>query len=229
MNERARDLGHSRTHFENRRGTPTDGHSSSARDLAEPGRRAMRHTSFRDIVDLKTAVIRYPPDGDVPVENRNRPLNCPWEDGIKTGATRASGKALVGSDQPDSVPLMSAGAEPALQTLPCAEPASESSASLEDPDPKERRRHGGSTLAPEKGRGPGGSGASYKGFRANPCRGELRLPAKGATITMPGVCCVCMKRREPARSPGCRRIRTAPGRRRARPPRGRRARARPRR
>lgn len=106
MNRRARELGLGHTHFMNSRGTPEDGHYSSAADLAELGRVAMRNATFRDLVRTKEAVIRYPPDAAVPVENHNRLLDYPWGDGIKTGATDASGKVLVGSGTPGPVALI---------------------------------------------------------------------------------------------------------------------------
>jgi D-alanyl-D-alanine carboxypeptidase (penicillin-binding protein 5/6) len=106
MNQRAEQLGLTHTHFMNCRGTPEDGHYSSARDLATLGRFAMRDAAFRELVGTKTAVIRYPPDGAVPVENHNRLLEYPWGDGIKTGATDVSGMVLVGSGKPGPVALI---------------------------------------------------------------------------------------------------------------------------
>ena len=106
MNERAAQLGLTHTHFMNCRGTPEDGHYSSARDLATLGRFAMQDATFRELVRTKTAVIRYPPDAAVPVESHNRLLDSPWGDGIKTGATDISGKVLVGSGKPGAVALI---------------------------------------------------------------------------------------------------------------------------
>jgi D-alanyl-D-alanine carboxypeptidase len=106
MNERAAQLGLTHTHFLNCRGTPEDGHYSSARDLATLGRFAMQDATFRELVGTKTAVIRYPPDAAVPVESHNRLLDYPWGDGIKTGATSISGKVLVGSGKPGPVALI---------------------------------------------------------------------------------------------------------------------------
>jgi D-alanyl-D-alanine carboxypeptidase len=106
MNARARELGMEHTHFKNSRGTPEDGHYSSARDLATLGRVAMRDATFRELVRTKEAVIHYPPDAAVPVENHNRLLDYPWGDGIKTGATDKSGKVLVGSGKPGEVALI---------------------------------------------------------------------------------------------------------------------------
>ena len=106
MNQRAKQLGLTHTHFKNSRGTPEDGHYSSARDLATLGRFAMHDATFRELVHTRTAVIRYLPDAAVPVENHNRLLGFPWGDGIKTGATAASGKVLVGSGKPGPVALI---------------------------------------------------------------------------------------------------------------------------
>ena len=106
MNERAAQLGLTHTSFTNCRGTPEDGHYSSARDLATLGRFAMRDATFRELVRTKTAVIHYPPDAAVPVESHNRLLDYPWGDGIKTGATDISGKVLVGSGKPGPVALI---------------------------------------------------------------------------------------------------------------------------
>ncbi len=106
MNARAAELGLTHTQFVNSRGTPAPGHYSSARDLATLGRFAMRDPVFRELVSTKTAVIRYPPDAAVPIENHSRLLDFPWGDGIKTGATDASGKVLVGSGNPGPVALI---------------------------------------------------------------------------------------------------------------------------
>jgi serine-type D-Ala-D-Ala carboxypeptidase (penicillin-binding protein 5/6) len=106
MNRRARELGLDHTHFMNCRGTPEDGHYSTARDLSALGRFAMRDATFRGIVRTKTAVIRYLPHAAVTVENHNRLLRYSWGDGIKTGATDASGKVLVGSGKPGPVALI---------------------------------------------------------------------------------------------------------------------------
>jgi serine-type D-Ala-D-Ala carboxypeptidase (penicillin-binding protein 5/6) len=106
MNRRSRELGLTHTHFMNSRGTPQKGHYSCARDLAVLGRFAMHDPTFRELVATKHAVIRYPPGAAVTVENHNRLLDYPWGDGIKTGATTASGMVLVGSGRPGPVALI---------------------------------------------------------------------------------------------------------------------------
>jgi D-alanyl-D-alanine carboxypeptidase (penicillin-binding protein 5/6) len=106
MNRRAAQLGLTRTHFVNSRGTPKPGHYSSARDLARLGRYAMRDARFRDLVGTKTRVITWPPSHRVTVTSHNRLLDYPWGDGIKTGSTKQSLRVLVGSGKPGLVPLI---------------------------------------------------------------------------------------------------------------------------
>ena len=106
MNQRAKQLGLTNTHFVNSRGTPKPGHYSSARDLARLGRYAMRDARFRAIVSTKTTVIRWPPSHAVSVTSHNRLLDYPWGNGIKTGATQQSKMVLVGSGKPGLVPLI---------------------------------------------------------------------------------------------------------------------------
>jgi D-alanyl-D-alanine carboxypeptidase (penicillin-binding protein 5/6) len=106
MNIRARELGLTRTHFENCRGTTQAGHLSSARDLAALGRFAMRDARFRALAATRAAVIMWPPHHSVEVTSHNRLLKYPWGEGIKTGATHESGMVLVGAGRPGLVPLI---------------------------------------------------------------------------------------------------------------------------
>jgi D-alanyl-D-alanine carboxypeptidase (penicillin-binding protein 5/6) len=106
MNLRARQLGLAHTHFANCRGTPEPELYSSARDLAELGRYAMRDARFRAIVSTRTTVIRWPTSHAVRIESHNRLLDYPWGDGIKTGSTKKSKRVLVGSGKPGPVPLI---------------------------------------------------------------------------------------------------------------------------
>jgi D-alanyl-D-alanine carboxypeptidase (penicillin-binding protein 5/6) len=87
------ELGLQDTHFVNPSGLDADGHYSSAYDLAQLARRAMREDVFRQIV--ATPVIRT--EGYV-LEGHN-PLigDYPGADGVKTGSTDAAGHVLVGS------------------------------------------------------------------------------------------------------------------------------------
>jgi D-alanyl-D-alanine carboxypeptidase (penicillin-binding protein 5/6) len=96
MNDRARALG-LEARFTNPVGLDADGHHASAADLVKLTRLLRRFPAFRSIVDRKSMTLESatPP---ITVENRNRlVLQYPWVDGVKTGHTRASGYALVGS------------------------------------------------------------------------------------------------------------------------------------
>ena len=91
MNAKAHELGLTDTRFENPSGLPSDGHYTTARELAKITAAALRDPVFRDIVSTKTctAVGRT-------LVNHNRLLSL-YEDaiGVKTGFTRAAGRCLV--------------------------------------------------------------------------------------------------------------------------------------
>jgi D-alanyl-D-alanine carboxypeptidase len=81
------------THFVNPSGLDAAGHYSSAYDLAQLARRAMRDDVFREIVS--TQVVRS--DGFVLAGHNPLIGGYPGADGVKTGSTDAAGKAIVGS------------------------------------------------------------------------------------------------------------------------------------
>jgi D-alanyl-D-alanine carboxypeptidase len=87
------ELGLQDTHFVNPSGLDASGHYSSAYDLAQLARRAMREDVFRQIVaapEIRTAgfdLVGHNPLIGV----------YPGADGVKTGSTDAAGKVLVGS------------------------------------------------------------------------------------------------------------------------------------
>jgi hypothetical protein len=94
MNSLAADeLGLQDTHFVNPSGLDADGHYSSAYDLAQLARRAMREDVFREIV--KTPQLRA--DGFVLAGHNPLIGGYPGADGVKTGTTDNAGKVLVGS------------------------------------------------------------------------------------------------------------------------------------
>jgi D-alanyl-D-alanine carboxypeptidase len=94
MNALATDeLGLHDTHFVNPSGLDADGHYSSAYDLAQFARRAMREDVFREIV--KSPEVRA--DGFVLVGHNPLIGTYPGADGVKTGTTDDAGKVLVGS------------------------------------------------------------------------------------------------------------------------------------
>ena len=93
MNDKARVLGLTGTHFENPNGLDAPGHYSTARDLAVLAAYAMENPIFYKTVSAKNATI-----GQRYLKNHNKLL---WQvdgaDGVKTGYTRAAGRILVSS------------------------------------------------------------------------------------------------------------------------------------
>ena len=98
MNARAGELGLEDTHFVNCTGLNVPGHYSSARDLSELGRVAMRDPQFRALAKRVWARITWSPSRENFVVSRNR-LNAryDWVDGIKTGSTEGTGACMVAS------------------------------------------------------------------------------------------------------------------------------------
>ena len=93
MNDKARNLGLTGTHFENPNGLDSPGHYSTARDLGKLAAYAMKNPIFRKTVSAKSvrAGNRY-------LTNHNKLLwRLEGADGVKTGYTKAAGRVLVSS------------------------------------------------------------------------------------------------------------------------------------
>lgn len=93
MNDKARRLGMSSTHFENPNGLDSPGHYSTARDMAILATYAMENPIFAKTVSTKNVKV-----GERYLQNHNKLL---WmldgADGVKTGFTKAAGRILVSS------------------------------------------------------------------------------------------------------------------------------------
>lgn len=93
MNDKAKVLGLTGTHFENPNGLDSPGHYSTARDLAVLTSYAMKNPIFAKTVSAKTVTV-----GQRHLRNHNKLL---WQvegaDGVKTGYTKAAGRILVSS------------------------------------------------------------------------------------------------------------------------------------
>ena len=93
MNDKARQLGMTNSHFVNPNGLDAPDHYSTARDLAILAAYAMNNPIFAKTVSTKTITI-----GDRCLQNHNKLL---WQfqgaDGVKTGYTKAAGRILVSS------------------------------------------------------------------------------------------------------------------------------------
>ena len=97
MNDKARNLGLSGTHFENPNGLDAPGHYSTARDLAVLAAYAMENPIFRKTVSAKSVKV-----GERYLTNHNKLLwRVEGADGVKTGYTQAAGRILVSSAQRD--------------------------------------------------------------------------------------------------------------------------------
>ena len=93
MNDKARVLGLSNTHFENPNGLDSPAHYSTAADLATLTAYAMKNPIFAKTVSAKAISV-----GGRSLRNHNKLLwRLDGADGVKTGYTRAAGRILVSS------------------------------------------------------------------------------------------------------------------------------------
>lgn len=100
MNERAKELGCTNSHFHNPNGLNDDLHTTTAHDLAMIARAAMREPEFAEAVRTVRYKIKRDPkiSPDTMMRNRDKYLlKDPTADGIKTGWTIPAGKCFVGS------------------------------------------------------------------------------------------------------------------------------------
>ena len=97
MNEKAAELGLTRTHFCNPHGLDAEGHVSTARELALLTCRAMENETFREIVSTNDITIN-----NLTYVNHNKLLRtCDGCIGVKTGYTEACGRTLVSCAERD--------------------------------------------------------------------------------------------------------------------------------
>ncbi len=98
MNEKAQELGLENTHFQNPNGLDAEDHYTTARDLANLTRYAMKNPDFAEIVKTssKKAYLINKPEEEHWFVNHNKLLNmydgCK---GVKTGYTKQCGRCLV--------------------------------------------------------------------------------------------------------------------------------------
>ncbi len=99
MNERAKKLGCTHTHFDNPNGLNDPLHTTTAHDLALIARAAMRHPEFREAVKTyKYEISRSINQHDCTMVNHDKLLKIdPSIEGIKTGFTNPAGHCFVGS------------------------------------------------------------------------------------------------------------------------------------
>lgn len=98
MNEKARELGATHSHFVNPNGLPIPGQYSSARDLSLIAKAAYANPTIRSIVCMPRYVFRFSNGRTRELENTNKLLmRLPFCNGMKTGYTQAAGKCLIAS------------------------------------------------------------------------------------------------------------------------------------
>ena len=107
MNRLAKELHLESTHFENPHGLPSDGHYTTARELALLSAYAMHNPTFAEIA-VKKSYTCHTSLSIRTFHNHNKLLSFSKDAvGIKTGFTRKSGRCLVGAAEKDGVRLIS--------------------------------------------------------------------------------------------------------------------------
>lgn len=108
MNDRAREMGLSRTFFVTPSGLEGEGHGSSAYDMAILAREALRNETFREICSKTSIQLEF---GNPPykrwLKNTNKLLTmCDGVYGVKTGFTDEAGRCLVSACERDGMELI---------------------------------------------------------------------------------------------------------------------------
>lgn len=109
MNDKAKAIGCTDSHFVNPNGLPNPNHYSTAADMARIAVYCMKNETFREIVNTRRTSIhwRYPKDKWAELNNTNELLSkYKGADGIKTGWTRAAGGCLAASAKRGEIELI---------------------------------------------------------------------------------------------------------------------------
>jgi D-alanyl-D-alanine carboxypeptidase (penicillin-binding protein 5/6) len=109
MNARAKELGCRDTVFINPNGLHTEGHVSSARDLALIARAVLANPQLAEVVRTPGYTIERSISSDRYLKSRFRTflLTYPGADGVKTGYTKQAGHCFVGSASRNGLHLIS--------------------------------------------------------------------------------------------------------------------------
>ncbi|WP_058307538.1 D-alanyl-D-alanine carboxypeptidase family protein [Gracilibacillus massiliensis] len=105
MNDKARWVGMTNSHFDNPHGLDSDSHYSSAYDMALLTKYAMDHPVFREISSTSSYKAK---SRDYPWINKNKLLThlYKYSNGGKTGYTRAAGRTLVSTAEKNGQTLI---------------------------------------------------------------------------------------------------------------------------
>jgi D-alanyl-D-alanine carboxypeptidase (penicillin-binding protein 5/6) len=109
MNKKAAELGMENTHFVNPNGLDTNGHYSTAADMAKVARYAIKNEVFQKIVATEEYTVSLPGWGKpIVFETTNKLLGkVDWVTGMKTGLTPRAEQCFVGSGTKDGVSVIS--------------------------------------------------------------------------------------------------------------------------
>ncbi len=106
MNDKAKSLGMTSTHFDNPHGLPSEDHYTTARDFAALALYAMNNEEFRAVVSTTSCSIKISGKSRALI-NHNRMLKSyEGADGVKTGYTKTAGRCLVSSAERGGVRLI---------------------------------------------------------------------------------------------------------------------------
>lgn len=108
MNDRAAEIGMTRTCFVTPSGLEGEGHGSSAYDMALLAREALKNPDFCEICSQSSAKVKFGnPPFDRWLKNTNKLLNMyNGVKGVKTGFTDEAGRCLVSACERDGVSLI---------------------------------------------------------------------------------------------------------------------------
>ena len=108
MNDRARQLGLTSTHFTNPHGLHDAEHYTTAYELAKITQEALKNKIFREICSSKNVALPFGDgDGTRYIANHNKLLKSySGAIGVKTGFTKASGRCLVSAAERDGLCLI---------------------------------------------------------------------------------------------------------------------------
>ena len=109
MNDKAKEIGCTHSHFVNPNGLPADNHYSTASDMARIAAYGMKNENFRKLVGTQHTSIRWisPKEKFAEVNNTNRLLGTyTGATGIKTGWTVAAAGCLAASAKRGDIELI---------------------------------------------------------------------------------------------------------------------------
>ena len=109
MNDKAKEIGLTNSHFVTPNGLPDDDHYSTVRDMAKIAAYGWHNEKFREFSGTEMDTIEWvsPVNKRMVVKNSNKLLGTmPGVNGIKTGWTNAAGGCLAASAKRDGVQLI---------------------------------------------------------------------------------------------------------------------------